>query len=89
MSLLNLPLMKRLLSLATFTFFIIVASSVNVHAQGRDSRTSSARAAYGSTAPNFRVHKKKNAKSKKKARKEAKRKQDRNKNVPYRRGMPI
>jgi hypothetical protein len=81
--------MKRLLYLLPLTFFLIAASSNDAQAQKRDSRTSSARAAYGMTAPNFRVHKKKNAKSKKKARKDAKKKQDRIKEVPYRRGMPI
>jgi hypothetical protein len=81
--------MKRLLYLASFTFLLIVASSVNVHAQKRAQRTSSARAAYGVTTPNLRVHTRRNAKAKKKAKKSAKRKQDLNKKVPYRRGMPI
>jgi hypothetical protein len=81
--------MKRLLYLLPLTFFLITASANGAQAQNRDSRTSSARAAYGNNIPNFRIHKRKNAKSKKKARKNAKRKQDRIKEMPYRRGMPI
>jgi hypothetical protein len=81
--------MKRLLYLVTLTLLMIVGSSVNVHAQSRDARSASARAAYGNNIPKFRSHTRKNAKAKKKARKSAKNKKDLNKKVPYRRGMPI
>lgn len=64
---------------------MLVVSGCSVH---RAHRTSSARAAYGDGVPDFKAHKKKNQKRKKKARSAAKRKNVRDDNKLYFEGRP-
>lgn len=67
---------------------ILGGSVLTVHAQRRAEHTSSGRAAYGNSAPEFKASKKKNAKKKKKAVKTAKRKKVRNNRSSYFHGRP-
>jgi hypothetical protein len=78
----------RLFLPVILSFAFIAGSAIGVYAQKRAQRTSGARAAYGNSVP-FKSHVKKNKRSKKKARKAAEKKKLRNKEKPYRRGMPI
>ena len=73
----------------TIMIGILISSAFSVHAQKRADRTSSGRAAYGDTAPDFKANKKKNHRAKKKALKSAKSKKVRNKRSSYFSGRPF
>jgi hypothetical protein len=57
--------MKNLKVITIFTVFLIAMSGANLLAQGRQSNTSSARAAYGYPSTDFKAKKKKKTKKKK------------------------
>jgi hypothetical protein len=61
--------MKNLKVIAIVTIFLIVASVIVTNAQGRQSRTSSAKAAYGYPTGEYQTQKKKKKKKQRKARK--------------------
>jgi hypothetical protein len=79
--------MKRPLQIIIMTG-ILVGFALNADAQKRPQRTSSARAAYGTYAPEFKAHKKRNKKAKKKARKSGKRKKATSNRASYFTGRP-
>lgn len=77
--------MKRFIYITSFITGLLAASSCGVYnAQG----TSSARAAYGDSAADFRANKKNNQKRKKNALKSAKRKKTKNGRSSYFEGRP-
>lgn len=68
------PLTVKLLFHIMIFSSLLAVSACNVYVQKNPQRTSSARAAYGNAAPDFKSSKKKNQKRENKARKAAKRK---------------
>lgn len=80
-------LMKRLLQI-TIIASILTGSAFSARAQERVQNTSSARAAYGNAVNEFKFHKKRNQKAKKKAIKSAKRKNAGKTTASYFRGKP-
>jgi hypothetical protein len=81
--------MKRFRYIVIIIALFVLGSVVNVHAQRKPQRTSSARAAYGTATPQFKSNAKRNKKAKKNAGKSGKRKKLKNDKEAYRRGMPI
>lgn len=79
--------MKRLLQI-TIIASILTGSAFSARAQERVQNTSSARAAYGNAVNEFKFHKKRNQKAKKKAIKSAKRKDAGKTTASYFRGKP-
>ena len=66
--------MKNLKVITIFTIFLIAMSGSSLLAQGRQSNTSSARAAYGYPSSDYKAKKKKKSKKKTKQRKATKKK---------------
>ena len=79
--------MKNLKVITIITIFLIVGSAINALAQGRESRTGSAKAAYGYPAGEYKSVKKKK-KKKKKQRKAKKSKSKKGKQPLYRNKNP-
>lgn len=61
--------MKKLKVITIITIFLIVGSAINVLAQGRESRSGSAKAAYGYPTGEYKSVKKKKKKKQRKAKK--------------------
>ena len=79
--------MKRFFQI-TILISILTGFAFSAKAQKKPELTSSGRAAYGDTTPDFKVNKKKNQKAKKKSLRSAKRKKVSNKRSSYFRGRP-
>ena len=81
--------MKKLKVIAIFTVFLIVLSGSSLLAQGRQSNTSSARAAYGYPSTDYKAKKNKKKNKKKKKTKQRKATKKTNSTQPlYRKKNP-